>query len=188
MKAKDWASLAAAGLLLAGCASAPRTPIVIEAPAPEQTPNVMRVRGTVLPVDPSIKLETAFAEFRRHDHPVRLHGRGRQARCRPSVHLHLDERRRIRRREPARPRRRRGLEERLLERAAFLRRVRGRTYRRPFASARSATFETTSAMPIACTAPIRSPRSTIEKKKAESGSRQLSSPATTGEIHLRPLR
>ena len=63
MKAKDWASLAAAGLLLAGCASAPRTPIVIEAPAPEQTPNVMRVRGTVLPVDPSIKLETAFAEF-----------------------------------------------------------------------------------------------------------------------------
>lgn len=63
MKAKDWASLAAAGLLLAGCASAPRTPTVIEAPAPEQTPNVMRVRGAVLPVDPSIKLETAFAEF-----------------------------------------------------------------------------------------------------------------------------
>ena len=63
MKAKDWASLTAAGLLLAGCASAPRTPTVIEAPAPEQTPNVMRVRGTVLPVDPSIKLEQAFAEF-----------------------------------------------------------------------------------------------------------------------------
>ncbi len=50
-------------LLLSACAGTAPTVAEPEMPAPVQTANVLLVRSLVLPIDPSIKLEQAFAEF-----------------------------------------------------------------------------------------------------------------------------
>ena len=62
---KNFALLAASSavLLLSACAGTPSAVSEPEMPAPVQTANVLLVRSQVLPIDPSIKLEQAFAEF-----------------------------------------------------------------------------------------------------------------------------
>lgn len=62
---KNFALLAASSavLLLSACAGTSPAVSEPEMPTPVQTANVLLVRSQVLPIDPSIKLEQAFAEF-----------------------------------------------------------------------------------------------------------------------------